>query len=219
VGKKPNFSVPAAYTLGRVSTGSDPPRGELTNLLNLMQRGDKEAGDRAVALVYEELHRIAAREMRGERAGGQLQTTALIHEAYLRLVGAGSPEIQNIEIQNRGHFFAIASKQMRRVLVDAARSESAQKRGGRDIKVPLDEMRIASVSRNENLLALDEALKELERVDPRAASVVDLRYFGGYTDKEVEEALGIAVSTVRRDWEFARSWLFDRMHGQPKKPG
>jgi RNA polymerase sigma factor (TIGR02999 family) len=202
-----------------VSTGSDPPRGELTNLLNLMQRGDKEAGDRAVALVYEELHRIAAREMRGER-GGQLQTTALIHEAYLRLVGSGSnTEIQSIEIQNRGHFFAIASKQMRRILVDAARSESAQKRGGPAVRVPLDEKRIAGMARNENLLALDEALRELERVDPRAANVVELRYFGGYTDKEVVEALGIAVSTVRRDWEFARSWLFDRMHGQPKKPG
>lgn len=205
--------------LGGVSTGSHPPRGELTHLLNLMQRGDKEAGDRAVALVYEELHRIAAREMRGERAGRQLQTTALIHEAYMRLVGAGSAEIQNIEIQNRGHFFAIASKQMRRVLVDAARSESAQKRGGPAVRVPLDEERIADVSRDENLLALDEALRELERVDPRAANVVELRYFGGYTDKEVVEVLGIAVSTVRRDWEFARSWLFDRMRGQqPQKP-
>jgi RNA polymerase sigma-70 factor, ECF subfamily len=209
----------AALYLGGVSTGSDPPRGELTHLLNLMQRGDKEAGDRAIALVYEELHRIAAREMRGERAGSQLQTTALIHEAYLRLVGAGSIETQSMEIQNRGHFFAIASKQMRRVLVDAARSESAQKRGGPAIKVPFDEKRIAGMARNENLLALDEALRELERVDPRAASVVELRYFGGYTDKEVVEALGLAISTVRRDWEFARSWLFDRMHGNPKKPG
>jgi RNA polymerase sigma factor (TIGR02999 family) len=202
-----------------MSTGSDPPRGELTNLLNLMQRGDKEAGERAVALVYEELHRIAAREMRGEREGSQLQTTALIHEAYLRLVGTGSSGMQSIEIQNRGHFFAIASKQMRRVLVDAARSEKAQKRGGPASRVPLDEKRIAGISRNENLLALDEALRELERVDPRAANVVELRYFGGYTDKEVVEALGMALSTVRRDWEFARSWLFDRMHGQSKNPG
>ncbi len=208
----------AALYLGGVSTGSNPPRGELTNLLNLMQRGDKEAGDRAVALVYEELHRIAAREIRGERDGGQLQTTALIHEAYLRLVGTGSSE-QSIEIQNRGHFFAIASKQMRRVLVDSARSESAQKRGGPAIRVTLDEKRIGVISRSENLLALDEALRDLERVDPRAANVVELRYFGGYTDKEVVEALGIAISTVRRDWEFARSWLFDRMHGEPKKPG
>lgn len=192
-----------------MSTKDDPPRGELTGLLNRMQSGDKEAADRAVALVYEELHRIAAREMRGEHAGRKLQTTALIHEAYMRLVGAGP-----IQIQDRGHFFAIASKQMRRVLVDAARSENAQKRGGPAMKVPLDEMRIAAGSRDENLLALDEALKELEQIDPRASKVVELRFFGGYTDKEVVEALAVGLSTVRRDWEFARSWLFDRMYGR-----
>ena len=150
--------------------------------------------------------------MRGEREEGQLQTTALIHEAYMRLVGAGP-----IEIQNRGHFFAIASRQMRRVLVDAARSEHAQKRGGPELKVPLDEVRIAAGHRGEDLLALDEALRELELVDPRAAKVVELRYFGGYTDKEVVDTLGVALSTVRRDWEFARSWLFDKMYGPPAK--
>lgn len=127
----------------------------------------------------------------------------------MRLVGAGP-----IQIQDRGHFFAIASKQMRRVLVDAARSENAQKRGGPAMKVPLDEMRIAAGSRDENLLALDEALKELEQIDPRASKVVELRFFGGYTDKEVVEALAVGLSTVRRDWEFARSWLFDRMYGR-----
>jgi RNA polymerase sigma factor (TIGR02999 family) len=151
--------------------------------------------------------------MRGERGGGDLQTTALIHEAYARLVG-GEP----IEIQSRGHFFAIASQQMRRVLVDAARSERAQKRGGLALKVPLDEVRIAAGSRGEDMLALDEALRELELIDPRAAKVVELRYFGGYTDKEVVETLGVALSTVRRDWEFARSWLFDQMNGGRTKP-
>jgi RNA polymerase sigma factor (TIGR02999 family) len=189
-----------------MSSSDDPPRTGLTGLLNRMQSGDKDAGDKAVALVYDELHRIAARQMRAERGGNSLQTTALIHEAYVRLVG-GEP----IEIQNRGHFFAIASKQMRRVLVDAARSEHAQKRGGPALMVPLDEMRIAAGSRGEDLLALDEALDELENLDPRASKVVELRYFGGYTDKEVVEALGVALSTVRRDWEFARSWLSDRM--------
>jgi RNA polymerase sigma-70 factor (ECF subfamily) len=197
-----------------MSTGDDPPRGQLTHLLNRMQSGDKDASDRAVALVYDELHRIAAREMRGEPNGRQLQTTALIHEAYIRLVGAGP-----IEIQDRRHFFAIASKQMRRVLVDAARAENAQKRGGPAIKVPLDEMRMATGTRDENLLALDEALRDLEQIDPRASKVVELRYFGGYTDQEVVEALGVALSTVRRDWEFARSWLFDRMYGKRTSPG
>jgi RNA polymerase sigma-70 factor, ECF subfamily len=195
-----------------VSTKDDPARGGLTYLLNRMQSGDREAGEQAVELVYDELHRIAAGQMRGERDEGQLQTTALIHEAYMRLVGAGP-----MEIQNRGHFFAIASRQMRRVLVDAARSEHAQKRGGPELKLPLDEMRIAAGHRGEDLLALDEALRELELVDPRAARVVELRYFGGYTDKEVVDTLGIALSTVRRDWEFARSWLFDKMYGRPAK--
>jgi RNA polymerase sigma-70 factor, ECF subfamily len=197
-----------------VSTTDDSIPSGLTNLLNRMQSGDKSAGEQAVGLVYDELHRIASRQMRGERDGGQLQTTALIHEAYMRLVGAGP-----IEIKNRGHFFAIASQQMRRVLVDTARSERAQKRGGPLPKVPFDleKVQIGAGSRAEDLLALDEALRELELIDPRAAKVVELRYFGGYTDKEVVDTLGVALSTVRRDWEFARSWLFDKMFGQPKK--
>ena len=198
---------PALYT-DKVSSSDDQSRGELTLLLNRMQSGDKDAGNQAVNLVYEELHRIAARAMRKEYGDSPLQATALINEVYLRLVGAGP-----IEIQNRGHFFAIASMQMRRVLVDGARSGRAEKRGGRASRVPLDEMRIVAGSPDEDLLALDEALCELEQVDPRAAKIVELRYFGGYTDSEVVEALGVGLSTVRRDWIFARSWLFDRMYG------
>jgi RNA polymerase sigma factor (TIGR02999 family) len=202
------LALAALYLLDKVPRSDDPVLGELTHLLNRMQSGDQAAGEQAVAAVYEELHRIAARQMRGEHADRQLQTTALIHEAYLRLVGG-----QPIEIRNRGHFFAIASQQMRRVLVDAARSEGSQKRGGPAIKVPLDEMRIATESRGNDLLALDEALTGLEQIDPRASKVVEFRYFGGYTDKEVADAMGLALSTVRRDWEFARSWLYDRMYG------
>jgi RNA polymerase sigma-70 factor, ECF subfamily len=193
--------------LNDVPAREESARGGLTRLLNRMQSGDKDAADQAVALVYDELHRIAARQMRRERDGGQLQATALIHEAYVRLMGA-----RPVEIQNRGHFFAIASKQMRRVLVDAARSEHAQKRGGPLPKVALDDASIATVPRGEDLLALDEALRELEVIDPRAARVVELRYFGGNKDQEVADALGVALSTVRRDWEFARSWLFDRLY-------
>lgn len=196
-----------------MSTTDNPTPSGLTHLLNRMQSGDRNAGEQAVGLVYDELHRIASRQMRGERDGGQLQTTALIHEAYMRLVGGGP-----IEIQSRGHFFAIASQQMRRVLVDAARSERAQKRGGPALKISLEAVNIGTGSRSEDLLALDEALRELERIDPRAAKVVELRYFGGYTDKEVVDTLGVALSTVRRDWEFARSWLFDKMYGRPTKP-
>ena len=151
--------------------------------------------------------------MRSENQGRQLQTTALIHEAYLRLTG-GEP----VEIQSRGHFFAIASQQMRRILVDAARSEGAKKRGGPAVKVPLDELRIAAGSRGPDLIALDDALREFESMDERASKVVELRYFGGYTDKEVAEVLGVSLATVRRDWEFARSWLLDRMYRRTARP-
>jgi len=181
---------------------------DLTRLLAEMQRGDQQAGQKAIALVYSELHRIASRELRGEKPGHLLQTTALIHEAYTRLIGS-----QGLEIHNRTHFFALASSQMRRVLVDYARAAQAQKRGGSAARVALDEVHAGLDPRTVDLVALDEALGELERVDPRAAQVVELRYFGGYTDAEIGQALQVSVPTVRRDWEFARTWLFDRMHG------
>jgi RNA polymerase sigma factor (TIGR02999 family) len=174
-----------------------------------MRGGDREAGDRVAGLVYEELHRIASREMRHEREGHTLQTTALVHEAYMRLAGA-----QALEIQNRGHFFAVASQQMRRILVDHARSSGAQRRGGAAIRVDLDKLQLAAAERSIDVILLDESLRELERLEPRAAKVVELRYFGGYTDKEVVEALGVSLATVRREWEFARSWLFDKMQGK-----
>jgi RNA polymerase sigma-70 factor (ECF subfamily) len=189
-----------------------PGEGEPSNitlLLNQMRNGDSEAGDKAASLVYNELHRIAAREMRHENEGHTLQTTALVHEAYVRLAGSGS-----LEIQNRGHFFAVASQQMRRILVDYARSNHAQRRGGGATKIDLDQLQIAVVPRSADVLSLDEALRELERIDPRAAKVVELRYFGGYTDKEVVEVLSVSIATVRRDWEFARSWLFNQMQGK-----
>jgi len=196
--------------------GTDPnkteePGSDVTALLNRMRSGDREAGDRVAGLVYEELHRIASREMRHEREGHTLQTTALVHEAYMRLAGS-----QSLEIQNRGHFFAVASQQMRRILVDHARSNGAQRRGGSAIRVDLDKLQIAAAERSIDVILLDESLRELERLDPRAAKVVELRYFGGYTDKEVVDALGVSLATVRREWEFARSWLFDKMHGKRK---
>jgi RNA polymerase sigma-70 factor, ECF subfamily len=178
----------------------------LTSLLNRMRHGDEKAGNEAIALVYRELHRIASREMRHEREGHLLQTTALVNEAYLRLLGS-----QSVEIQDRAHFFALASKQMRRILIDHARSENSQRRGGQAIRLDADSVALPSPNQSIDLLLLNEALEELERIDARAAQVVELRYFGGYTDQEVAEALGSSLSTVRRDWEFARSWLFNRM--------
>jgi RNA polymerase sigma factor (TIGR02999 family) len=190
----------------------DSGYADLTVLLKQMQRGDRDAGEQAVALVYRELHRIASRELRGERAGHLLQTTALIHEAYARLIGA-----ESLEIQNRSHFFAVASQQMRRILVDYARSRNAQRRGGGAVDIGLDGLQVGAEFRGIDLLMLDEALKELERIDARSALVVELRFFGGYTDQEVVEVLGVSLATVRRDWEFARSWLFNRMRsGTPR---
>ena len=187
-----------------------PQSRDLTLLLNQMQHGDPAAGEQAIELVYGELHRIAARELHRERPGHLLQTTALIHEAYTRLVGS-----EALQIHNRMHFFAIASQQMRRILVDYARARNAQRRGGGALNVTLNGVNVSTEPRGIDLLLLDEALRDLQEVDPRAAQIVELRYFGGHTDKEAAEALGVSVPTVRRDWEFARSWLFDRMQGNP----
>ncbi len=185
----------------------------LTLLLRQMRLGDHDAAEKAVALVYGELHRIASRELRRERPGHLLQTTALIHEAYARLV-----ESDALEIQNRSHFFAVASQQMRRILVDYARAGNAQRRGGGAVPLELDRVQAGIDPRGIDLLQLDEALRELERIDSRAAKVVELRFFGGYTDREAVEVLGVPLTTVRRDWEFARSWLFDRMNGDSHEP-
>lgn len=185
---------------------------DLTLLLNRMRRGDRDAGDQAAAIVYRELHRIASREMRRERAGHVLQTTALVNEAYLRLAGL----TQSLQIQDRAHFFALAARQMRRVLVDYARSQHAQRRGGGALPIDLDRVALGTNQEKLDLLMLNECLDELERLDPRAAHVVELRYFGGYTDNEVVEAVGASLSTIRRDWEFARSWLFNRMRTNVK---
>jgi RNA polymerase sigma factor (TIGR02999 family) len=182
------------------------PPSQLTLLLNRMQRGDQDAAQQAAGLVYAELHRIASRQMKRERPDHVLQTTALVHEAYLRMAGGTAGEVEN-----RAHFFAVASQQMRRILVDFARAAHAQKRGAGQIVDNLDSIRVGVEGRSVDLLALDECLRELERLEPRAARVVEMRYFGGHTDREAAEALGVSTVTVRRDWDYARTWLFSRM--------
>jgi RNA polymerase sigma factor (TIGR02999 family) len=199
-----------------MATGPPKPDTEetpnLTLLLNRMCKGDRASANEAADLVYRELHRIASREMWGERKGHTLQTTALVNEAYLRLAGP----LNYVEIQNRGHFFALAARQMRRVLVDHARSSQAERLAGGLTPTDPDRISLGGSEENINILLLNECLEELAGMDPRAAKVIDLRYFGGYTDKEVAEALGTSLATVRRDWEFARSWLFDRMRRNDK---
>ena len=181
---------------------ADPtPTHTVTRLLEEARRGDAAAIDRLLPLLYSELHAIAARHMRGERPGHTLQPTALVHEAFLRLVG-GTPAT----FDDRAHFLRAASQAMRRVLVDHARARNAAKRGGA-LRVTLDEGVAGADDGAVDLLVLDDALSRLAAAEPRWAQVVELRYFAGLEVPEVAEALGISTATVKRDWRFARAWL------------
>ena len=177
-----------------------PP--DVTQLLLAWNEGDKAALDRLMPIVYDELHRVARRYLRQEHAADSLQTTALVHEAYLRLV-----EVQRVEWQSRAHFFAIAARLIRQILVDFARKRGYQKRGGGVQRVAFDESRIEGKQQDEDLAALDEALQALTELDPRKGQVVELRFFGGLTEKEIAEVLQISPETVKRDWRFSKSWL------------
>ena len=187
---------------GRREPFNDPLSGDITHLLNEWNDGDEGALDRLTPLVYEELRRQAARYLRRERPGHTLQTTALLHEAFLRLVDA-----RGVSWQGRAHFFAIAANLMRRVLVEHARRRAADKRGGSDERVPLDEALAVAEAADLDLLAIDVALDKLEAVDERQARVVELRFFTGLSVEETAEALGVSEKTVKRDWNVARAWL------------
>ena len=176
--------------------------GEITGLLIQWGEGDKSALDRVIPLVYQELRKLARRHMRRERAGDTLQTTALINEAYLRLV-----DYARVRPRDRAHFFAIAAQAMRRILIERARSRAASKRGSGAQKVSLDEADEVSNQRAEELVALDDALTNLAVIDPRKAQIVEMRYFGGMTIGETAEALAVSTPTVERDWHLAKIWL------------
>ena len=171
-------------------------------LLKAWSAGDPAALDRLSAQVYDELRRMARRQMKGERKDNTLQTTALVHEVYLRMV-----DVTNVEWRQRAQFFAIAAQMMRRILVDASRARDSHKRGGGAVHVNLDETAIVSPEPDGSILALDAALAAFAAVAPRQARVVELRYFGGLQEEEIVEVLGISPRTVRRDWDFARAWL------------
>jgi len=179
-----------------------PVEPDVTRLLLAWRRGDGQALEELVPLVYAELHRLAHRQMRGERPGHFLQTTALVNEAYLRLV-----ESDRVRWQNRSHFFAICAQLMRRILVDAARSRGSLKRGGETLLLPLEEAAVVSRERDAALIALDAALAGLAALDPRKSQVVELRYFGGLTVEETAGVLQVSVETVMRDWKMAKLWL------------
>jgi RNA polymerase sigma factor (TIGR02999 family) len=179
-----------------------PSSHEVTQLLVAWSDGDQAALERLTPLVYRELHRLAKGYLHRERPGHVLQTTALINEAYLRLI-----DWKNVHWQNRAHFFGVAAQLMRRILVDFARARHQDKRGGAACQVSLDEAAAVSVERVAELIALDEALERLAAIDPRRSRMVELRFFGGLSEEETAEALKVSPRTVRREWSLARAWL------------
>ena len=186
-----------------------PAEQGVTQLLRAWGNGDQQALERLTPLVYEELHRVAHRYMADERAGHTLQTTALVNEVYLRLV-----DVRGVSWQNRAHFFAICARTMRRILIDFARSRQYQKRGGEAVSVALDDALGVSAQPAADLVALDDALKGLGKLDPRKTQVVELRFFGGLSVEETAEVLKISPDTVMRDWKFARAWLARELSGE-----
>jgi RNA polymerase sigma factor (TIGR02999 family) len=180
-----------------------------TELLRAWGRGETSAFDRLVPLVHDELRLLARRYMRRERADHTLQTTALVNEAYLRMIGASQ-----VDWQSRAHFFAIAARVMRRILVDSARRRRAPQRGGAVSHMPLDEALIPATARQPDLVALDDALQKLESEYPRKSRVVELRYFGGMKLEEAAVVLGVSRDTVKRDWRFAKMWLLRQLDGE-----
>ena len=199
--------------------GGVPDNGELvsthhvTQLLQAWGAGDQGALEQLMPLVYNELHRLAQRYMASEQTGHPLQTTALVHEVYLRLVG-----IQNLDWQNRSHFYALCARLMRRILIDFARSQNYQKRGGQIAHIELEESATVSTVVGAELLAVDDALNQLASVDTRKSEVVELKFFGGLTVDEIAATLKVSPETVMRDWKLAKAWLLREL-GQKDRHG
>ena len=185
---------------------------DVTRILNRIQQGDRKAASQLLPLVYDELRQVARQRLVGEAPGQTLDATALVHEVYVRLVGAAEVQPQ---FADQKHFFAVAAEAMRHILVDRARRKRRAKHGGRRKRVPLDDAVPAPPSAAEDLLALDEALTRLGIEDPEAASVVQLRYFAGLSVEDAATTLGISRATAYRHWTFARAWLLQQLSGEP----
>ena len=177
-------------------------RQDVTRYLRAWSQGDRSALDQLYELVYDELHRLAHRYMSRENPGQMLQTTALVNEAYLRLANSNE-----MNWQDRAHFFAVSANVMRRILIDSARARRAERRGGEDLQIALDDAPEVAQKYDPDLIALDEALSELAKVNDRQSKVVELRYFGGLSVEETAEVLKVSPDTVMRDWRFAKAWL------------
>jgi RNA polymerase sigma factor (TIGR02999 family) len=182
---------------------------DVTRILSAIEQGDPHAAEQLLPLVYDELRRLAAQKLAQEKPGQTLQATALVHEAYLRLVDVDKVQHFN----SRGHFFAAAAEALRRILVDHARQRRSQRRGGKALRHSLASIDPAMPAPDEELLALDEALQRLEKLDPRKAELVKLRYFAGMTIPEAAQALGVSVPTANRYWAYARAWLHEELAG------
>jgi RNA polymerase sigma factor (TIGR02999 family) len=182
---------------------------DVTSLLKRLAQGNQDAASELIPVIYQELHRLAAVHLRRERQDHTLQPTALVNEAYIRLVAQ-----RNADWQSRAHFFAVASNLMRRILVDYARRYLRAKRGGGGEKVPLNDVLLVSPDRPARMLALDESLIRLEKLDARQARIIELRYFGGLTVDEVAKILDLSPTSVRREWTSAKAWLYGELHGR-----
>ncbi len=180
---------------------------EVTRILSAIEQGDPHAAEQLLPLVYQELRQLAAQQMSHDRPGQTLNATALVHEAYLRLVGGGTER----RYRDRGHFFAAAATAMRHIRIDQARRKNSQKRGGNVQRLDLDD--VAAPTPDDELLALDEALTQLAALDARKAQLVELRFFAGLTNDQAAAVLGISATTADRDWAFARAWLRDAVRG------
>ncbi len=187
-------------------------QGDVTGLLVAWKNGSPEALDELIPIVYAELRKLARQQLRGERPDHSLQPTTLTHEAFLRLFGT-----RQVGWQNRAHFFAVASQLMRRILVEHARKRGAAKRGGLATRVAFDEATAPAESPDVDVIALHEALGELEKIDPRQSRIVELRYFGGLNMEETAEVLNVSPATVKRDWRVAKLWLRRALEGAAKK--
>ncbi|MEM7356047.1 MAG: sigma-70 family RNA polymerase sigma factor [Acidobacteriota bacterium] len=191
--------MPSTHT---ESPEENPPKSDITELLISWSDGDKESGDQLVPLIYNELRNLASRLLAGERREHTLQPTALVNEAYMRLA-----DLRQIRWQDRAHFFALAARSMRRILVDSARKHRSQKRGGADYKIPMDQIGDLPLENPPDFLALDDALSSLAQIDPNKATIVELRFFGGLSAREIAEVLDCSHSTVNRQWRIAKAWL------------
>jgi RNA polymerase sigma factor (TIGR02999 family) len=187
---------------------------EVTRLLSVFERGDPRAAEQLLPLVYDELRRLAAQKLAQEKNGQTLQATALVHEAYVRLVESPHPAAgREQHWDGRGHFFACAAEAMRRILIDRARQKRSQKRGGSRKRLDIDAIDLASRATPDQLLAVDEALARLGRSDPAAARLVEMRYFAGLTVEEAGKVLGMSTATAYRHWKYARAWLHGELLG------